>query len=596
MIELRDIQSKAATREVLGCLLQDPTLLVNHKIQIDDFVEAFHQLLFAAINNKFANKAVLLDSFIIDDYLKENYPERYIIFSRNDGINYVDKVKKKAKLKNFESNYLDLKKYSLLRKLYKNGIDISDFCNPEELDPKEAEKIKENFEESSIEDIIKFYRNKLLNIFSDFNIKDDKSSVKAGSEEARLQKEAWKLKPDFGLSYSSNYLTKVAYGIRKKRYNVLSAGTGTGKTRLSVANICHSFAPKYYDEKLKKFVDNPHGKQNAALYIGTEMELIEEIEPILWAYIANVPEEHIIMGNYLPGEEERVDEAIRILNEEGNIYMEYVPSYDVETLERTIEEHVIKHNVHHVFFDYIHITTDLISEFQNEAKAKMQVREDQVLGNLSDKLKQITRKYNISLDTWTQVTGDFKNEQNRDQTIVRGAKAIIDKADLAGIVSIPTLKELKLLEKISRTAEYFGKPLPNICISVYKNRGGRYNKVKIWLYVDFDTMRVHDLYVTDYSYEIADITESFTYINEDQQIVVTNSKEELKEKMKSEVIKIEDDGNIVNDFEDIEDIEDESENQIIEAKEETRLRELEDLEDFVNNNLVLNSGISEEDL
>ena len=155
------------------------------------------------------------------------------------------------------------------------------------------------------------------------------------------------------------------------------------------------------------------------------MELIEEIEPILWAYIAKVPEEHITQNLYEPGEEARVDEAIRILDEEANIWLEYVPDYNIELLEAVIEEHVTKHHINHVFFDYIHTTTDLISEYQSQAKAKMQVREDQVLGNLSNKLKEMCRKYNISIDTWTQVTGDFKNENNRDQTIVRGRRKVV---------------------------------------------------------------------------------------------------------------------------------------------------------------------------
>ena len=182
----------------------------------------------------------------------------------------------------------------------------------------------------------------------------------------------------------------------------------------------------YWDVSEEKWVDNPNGTQNCALYIGTEMELIEEIEPIIWAYMAHVPEDHITMNSYEEGEEERVDEAIRILREKGNIYLEYVPDYDISTLEAIIEEHVSSHNVTSVFFDYIHTTTDLISEYQGAAKSKMALREDQVLGNLSTKLKELTRKYNISIDTWTQVTGDFKNDSNRDQTIVRGSKAIID--------------------------------------------------------------------------------------------------------------------------------------------------------------------------
>lgn len=165
---------------------------------------------------------------------------------------------------------------------------------------------------------------------------------------------------------------------------------------------------------------------NGALYIGTEMELLEEIDPILWAYVADVPQEHIEFNMYEDDEEERVNEAIRILEHEANIWFEYLPQYDSSMLEEVIEEHKIKHNINYVWFDYIHTTVELISEYSAESKTKMVVREDQVLAGLSNKLKSLTRRFDISLESSTQVTGDFKNESNRDQTIVRGAKSIID--------------------------------------------------------------------------------------------------------------------------------------------------------------------------
>lgn len=201
------------------------------------------------------------------------------------------------------------------------------------------------------------------------------------------------------------------------------------KTRISVANLCKSFVPKYWKDG--NWVLNPHGTQNGAVYIGTEMELIEEVEPILWAYIADVPCEHILYNRYEPGEEERVDEAIRILDEEANIYLEYCPDYNIAELEKIIDKHVTQHNIGHFFFDYIHTTTDLISEFQSAAKANIQIQEHQVLKNLSTKIKDLTRQYNISIDTWTQVAGETKNEQNYDETIVAGSKAIPQKQILA---------------------------------------------------------------------------------------------------------------------------------------------------------------------
>ena len=434
------------------------------------------------------------------------------------------------------ANYLELKKFSLLRSYLKAGIEVDEIFDPREEDPEVLDEQRYKFSQMSIDDILNHFRMKLSSITEEYSTKSGRDSIKAGSEEGRKQKEEWKKTPAFGLSYASNYLTTITRGIQPRRFVLGSAASGTGKSRMTIANICHTFAPKYWDEKVGDFVPNPNGTQNSALYIGTEMELVQEIEPILWAYMADVPQGHILSGQYVGDEEERVDEAIRILHDEGHIYLEYIPDYDLATLENVIEQHVLQHGVRHVFFDYIHITTDLIGEFQANAKAKMQVREDQVLANLGLKLKELTRKYDISIDSWTQVSGDFKNSANQDQTIIRGSKALADKIDSGYIFSMVNSQDDKKLEKI--TKKRIQKWLPNRCMTVYKNRGGEYTKCKIWLYVDMGTMRVHDLFCTDEDYNLLDIPQSFTKVLEDQKVVFSNNKEDLFGKMIEDTVDI----------------------------------------------------------
>lgn len=523
---LKKYQNRNSIREVLGCLVEEPTLLLDHKITKNDFVESFYKIVFVSINNLVNLGTIKINGDIIEEYLKDNFPSGYLIFKKNNGKIFVDKAALSATKENFETNYKELKKFSLLRDLLVQGTDVKDYFDPDEIDMDIIYKKRELFEKSEVNDIINYFKGKIITVGKDYELKNNRDSIRAGVYDME-QKEKWKIAPNFGISYSSNYLTTIVKGIQKKKFGVMSAGTGVGKSRITIANICHSFVPKYYDKNKGKFVDNPHGNQNRALYIGTEMELLEEIAPILWAYIADVPEEHIKYNTYEPGEEERVDEAIRILKEESNIFLEYVPEYNIEVLEHLIEKYSTIYKVGHVFFDYIHVTTELISEYQMKAGNRISIREDQVLSNLSTKLKEICRKYNVSLNTWTQVSGDFKNERNRDQTIVRGSKAIIDKVDWAGIVSRPTEKELKLLSKVLRSIVELGKPSPNICISIYKNRGCKYNNVKIWLYIDYDTMRVHDLFVTDYEYKVLDIEQTFVYIDEDQKINFSDNKDNI---------------------------------------------------------------------
>ena len=60
--------NKQAIREVIGGLLQDPSLIRKYKIVTSDFPEKFHKLIFSAINNLYKNGAESIDAVAIDDY------------------------------------------------------------------------------------------------------------------------------------------------------------------------------------------------------------------------------------------------------------------------------------------------------------------------------------------------------------------------------------------------------------------------------------------------------------------------------------------------------------------------------------------------
>lgn len=503
-----EYSSKQAICEVLGSFISQPSLLKEYPVTKKDFPEIFHKLIFAAISNLFNKGATVIDAVAIDEYIS-NFKTQYKIFTDNNGIEYIEQISEIAIPDNIKYYYDLLKKFTLLRDYKSNGIDVSEFFDPDEEDNEIIERKRALLDKSTLNDIIVHYKKKLLSINSEYTISEERESKKAGVN-GREQKEQWKKQTAWGKGYASAYLTTVIHGLRKGRFTVKSASTGVGKTRTAIADIAYACSPKYYNKKLGKWCENPNGVHNSVLYIGTEMELLKEIDPILWAYIADVPQEHIEFNLYEDGEEERVDEAIRILEEESNIWLEYIPDYNSSMLEEIIEYHKLQHNISYVFFDYIHTTVELISEYASQSKVKMNIREDQVLAELSKKLKAFTRKYDVSIDTCTQVNGDFKNEANRDQTIVAGAKSILNKADTGMIAMPPTAMEMKKIEPI--LSKFLALPKPNLVYSVYKNRGGKWNKIKIWLYVEYDTMRVHDLFVTDYEYNlIPDIPK--TYIN-----------------------------------------------------------------------------------
>ena len=132
--KLNSYQSKQAVREIIGGLLQEPSLIRTYKIVQNDFPETFHKLIFASINNLVKKGAEVIDSVAIDEYLS-HYETQYQVFVKNDGIEFLEKVQEMAMQNNFKYYFDQLKKFSLLRSYVENGIDVSDFFDPNEIDP-----------------------------------------------------------------------------------------------------------------------------------------------------------------------------------------------------------------------------------------------------------------------------------------------------------------------------------------------------------------------------------------------------------------------------------------------------------------------------
>lgn len=506
--ELKLYQDRNAITEVLADLMRNPQLLTTHPLKPSDFVDVIHIVIFSAIQYlaRYGVKYITVDQ--IEDYLK-NYPAKLNNFKKVNGTEYLIDALADTDQEHFEIAYTEVRKYGALRQLLCSGVDVSEYFDPHEEDPELLEEARNRFENDSVERIIAFYQTKIFNVNIEYSNNNSMEFLKAGGEDLLKMIELWQQEPDFGMSYASQFLTTATNGIRREKYTIMSSPSGTGKTRVSIANLCRSFVPEFWDIKEEKWVVNPHrnfdpDKGMNALYIGTEMELLEEIQPIILAYMSAVDESKIKgFVRYEAGEKDRVIYAAKKLQmtsddkgqplKDFGIYLAYLPEYNTEDLESVIKKFVTEHNVGAVFLDYLMTTPNLLAEWRSIA-GNMGQREDQALANLSKKLKDLARKYKISIDTCTQVSGDYKNENNRDETIVRGAKSVIDKADVAMILSEPTEKELDKVKKYYRGIE---KPMPNRCITLYKNRGGSYNKIKIWLYIDYGTMRVHDLIVTN---------------------------------------------------------------------------------------------------
>lgn len=494
-------QDKIAIMQVLGCILKSPLLLADsskYQLTNDDFPEQFHKIIFAVVNNLYEDGTEVINEITIDGYLRE-YDIQYSIFNKNDGIEYLLKIQELAEESNFDYYYKRLKKFSLIREMDGLGFNIKEMYDDEIIDPKEKEKMQENFDKLSIEDILKVYETKMIEVKDKFKTNNESQGIQAGEGATELLQRL-RESPDIGVPLNSESLTSIFRGSRKKKYYIRSSITGGGKTRHMVADACRLSATHIYDLKAKEWVENDFQEHTAV--ISTEM-LFEELQTIAIAYISGINEEKILYNDLTVDEQAIVEKAAEIL-EKSPIWFEQLPNFNVKDIEQTIEKNVVLNGVEYIYFDYIHSSVKVFSEMSKASGIGL--REDQILLLMSIKLKEICNKYFVYLMSATQLNGEWKEAWNKgqiiDSTFIRGGKSIIDKADGAMIILPISKIEKKDIEQILKNG--FMKE-PNYVTHIFKNRGNRVDKAKVFSYIDMGNMRVTDLFVTNTDNEVINI-------------------------------------------------------------------------------------------
>ena len=276
----------------------------------------------------------------------------------------------------------------------------------------------------------------------------------------------------------------------------------THNTRFMVDQACAISMP-YLDSDGNIVCRSDYQK---VLFVATEMQA-EEIQTLILAHVSGVNEGHITLGQYLPGEEEKIEKAIAIVKQYPNFIIDCIPDPSIATLKARLAKYILHDGIKYIFYDYIFSSPGLLSEFRDVA-----VREDVALMMLSNTLKEIAMSYGVFVQTATQLNDGWSKKEIgiRDQNMIRGSKAIIDKAD-CGIIGVklfedsPEWKQIEQLwSKMKYKEEFKGISKPNMVLDIYKNRRGSINSVKVFRYFDFGTCRCRDLFITDANYKMLD--------------------------------------------------------------------------------------------
>ena len=497
-----------AIMQVVGNVFNNPQILDftdKYTITEDDFPDEFHRVAFGAIYKIHELGADRISLENIADFLSSR-PKSAATFKQNKGEEWLLKVAETCLPEAFDYYYSRLKKFSLLRAYDNYGVDVSDIYDADNiLDTRKKQLQEDLLDNSTLEQIADKVENKIEGIRLKYVDDAFGQAIQAGDDIEGLI-DRLKEHPEVGTPLYGPLVNTVTRGARLKKFYLRSAATGVGKSRSMIADACYIACNEIYDERFG-WIHN--GTSEPTLYIATEQEK-EEIQTMMLAFLSEVNEEHILNGQYVGDEEDRVRKAAQILKN-SPLFIEELPDFSLKDVEDKIKKNIRDHEVKYVFHDYIHTSLKILEEITRRSGG-VKLREDNILFMLSTRLKDICNQYGVFIMSATQLNGDYQQAETPDQNLLRGAKAIADKIDYGAILLNVKDEDLVKLDKILSTNVF---DRPSIKMSVYKNRRGRYKGIYLWCKADLGCCRIKPMFATTYDYEIIPIDDMKIVLEEE---------------------------------------------------------------------------------
>ena len=498
-----------AVLQVIGNVYNNPSLLGQtdkYSITDEDFANSFHRIVFGCIYKLYELGAKKITIANISDFLADR-PKLEAEFKQNKGEEWLMRITEGAIPDSFDYYYNRLKKFSLLRAYDNFGMDVRFLYDPDNILDGKKKQLQEDFlDNSTLDQIATKIDEKIESIKIKYvdDVYDDAMLAGEGIEELI---DKLKEKPEIGIPLYGPLINTVTKGARLGKFYLRSAPTGMGKSRTMCADACYIGTDTIYEPSFGSWIKTTPAQP--VLYISTELDL-SEVQTMMLSFVSAVNEDHILTGRYVGDEEDRVRFAAKLIKE-SKIYVEYKPDFSLKDIEDIIKKNIREHDIHYVFYDYIHTSMKILEEISRRSGG-VRLREDNALFMLSVTLKDICTTNDVFIMSSTQLNGDWKDSETPDQNLLRGAKAIADKIDW-GAVMLPVTQPDK--EKLQRILQSTAFDIPTIKISVYKNRRGKYKGVYLWCRADLGTCRVEPMFVTDYSYELQQVPDLKILMEED---------------------------------------------------------------------------------
>ena len=486
-----------ATIQVIGSIYKNPNILENENyfFNEEDFTEEFHRILFGSIYNLYKTGAKEISPLTIEDYLSTR-PKKLATYKVNKGEEYLQELSENTQLAAFDYYYNRLKKMTLLRMYEKAGMNLSWLYDIETLDAKKKQAQEDWLDNNSLQAIADMIDDKISGIRNKY-VEDVNSSGSQIGDNIDELLASLAESPAYGVPLYGKCMNTVTRGARLGKFYLRSAATGVGKSRSMIADACYMGCSYMFDLRSKEWVST--GEAESVLYIATEQDL-SEVQTMCLAFLSGVNEEHIITNKYeIEGEKERVIKAAQLLKD-SKIHFESIPDFSLQDIENIIKRNIRENKVEYIFYDYIHVSMKILEELSKRSGG-VKMREDNVLFILSTKLKEIAVKFNVFIMSSTQLNADYKTSETPDQNLLRGAKSIADRIDWGSVMLEVTPTDLEKLEPILSQ----GIEVPDVKLSIYKNRQGRWKSIYLWMKADRGICRFNTIFATKYNYELIEM-------------------------------------------------------------------------------------------
>ena len=485
--------------QVIGCIFKNPKLLERddkYKFNEQDFYDEFHKLVFGCMYNLWQLGAKEITLTAIEDYLTQR-PKALAIYKTNKGPEFILKAAEIANVNTFDYYYNRMKKMSLLRAYEEMGMDLTWLYNPDEvMDMKRKQAQEDWLDNATLADIYNKINDRIDSIKLQYveNITDGGCQIGEGIDELI---DSFAETPAVGYPLYDIYTSTTARGARLGKFYLRSAATNVGKTRAMVGDACFIGCSQMWSLKENKWVTT--GACQSVLFIATEQTL-DEIQISAVACISGVEEDHIVMHEYFTGEWERIVKAKQLLKQ-SKIQFICMPDFSMDDVENMIKKHIRENQVEYIFFDYIHSSAKILTEIGGKSGVK-NLREDNILFLLASKLKDIAVQYGVFVLSSTQLNADYQTSETPDQNLLRGSKAIADRIDWGGIM-LETTREDR--EKVEAFCKKNSLPIPNVKMSIYKNRANKWKGIYLWMSTQTGICRFETLFVTDWACNIIEM-------------------------------------------------------------------------------------------